>query len=92
MASEAPRPTSIPDEYRHPAVEYGSERPCEIARLIEDDGTVTLAYRYTDDGGEWFPTWVGPTHRSVKVPRGWRFTQEWLDRIEAAPVLERLAP
>lgn len=82
----------VPAEYRHRSVEYGTERPCEIARLVQKDGNVTLAFRYTDEDGEWFPTWVGRVGEAVKVPRGWRFTQEWLDRIEAAPFLFEVAP
>lgn len=81
---------SVPDEYRYRSAEYGSDRPCEIARLVQEDGSVTLAFRYTDEDSEWFPTWTGPTNGAVKVPRGWRFTQEWLDRIEAAPILDEV--
>ena len=77
-----------PETYRYRAVEYGSERPCEIARIAQEDGNVTLAFRYTDEDDEWFPTWTGPVTQSVRVPRGWRFTQEWVDVIEAAPLLD----
>ena len=81
----------IPETYRHGSIEYGTERPCEIARVKEENGNVTLALRYTDEDGEWFPTWTGPIDRAVKIPRGWRFSDEWLAVIEAAPYLERLS-
>jgi hypothetical protein len=81
----------IPETYRYRSVEHGTERPCEVARIKQKDGNVTLAFRYTDEDGEWFPTWTGPIDSAVKVPRGWRFTQEWLDIIEAAPYREELA-
>jgi len=80
-----------PETYRYTATAYGSERPCEVARVKQDDGNITLAFRYTDEEGEWFPTWTGPIDRAVRVPRGWRFTQEWLDIIEAAAYVEGLA-
>lgn len=79
-----------PDTYRHRSIEYGTERPCEVARIAQDDGKVTLAYRYLDDGSEWFPTWTGTVGNAVKVPRGWLFNEEWLALIEAAPVVEHL--
>lgn len=44
-------------------VEYGSGRPVEVGRITYVDvmghACVVLTLRYTDEDGDWFPTWVG---------------------------------
>lgn len=48
-------------EFIDTGVEYGTERPIQIARVVGGwlDQYVLLVCRFTDDGSSWFPTWLG---------------------------------
>jgi len=56
-----------------PGIEYGTDRPCEIGRLVYTVGVhryVALTFRYTDEEYDWRLTWVGfeGTHAAVQLP------------------------
>lgn len=58
-------------------LDYGTDRPAQIGRITYVDAMghacVVLAYRFTDDGSDWFPTWVG------------RAGQTWKEEARRAP-------
>lgn len=70
------------------AREYGTDRPCEVGRITYRKGYcdyVALAYRYTDDGSDWFLTWVGEVGRdTARLPRGVAPSDEMRDALDTA--------
>lgn len=65
-------------------IDYHTNRPCEVGR-IEENHRVTLAFRFTDDESDWFPSWLGRKgEQAVQVPPGWALSPEMLFALAKA--------
>lgn len=56
------------------AIEYGTERPCQIGRIVYALGLrqyVALAFRYIERGEGWRLTWLGEEgQNAAQLPEG----------------------
>jgi hypothetical protein len=75
---------------RWSSIEYGTERPCEIARLAYKLGAhryVALAFHYTDDDDAWRLTWLGlEGGDTARIPEGVYPSAAMLAALAVAPV------
>jgi hypothetical protein len=75
---------------RWSSVEYGTERPCEIARLTYKLGAhryVALAFHYTEDDDAWRLTWLGlEGGDTARIPEGVYPSAAMLAALAVAPV------
>lgn len=75
---------------RYSGLEYGTDRPCEIGRIVYTEGVrqyVALAFRHTDRPSDWRLTWIGEEGRdAARLPKGIEPSVEMLAALADAPL------